>query len=192
MTCIVGGVTEDGHVILGSDSASSNRHTIHHALNPKLFKLHPAGSAEPVSLILGFTSSWRMGQVLQHQLAPPSFYGDPWTWVVSNLVPKIRRVLKDGGFATIKDNQEIGGTFLLGVKGRLFTVQDDFSVIEEEGGFDGVGSGGDHAQAAMYAARHATELTTEETLKIGLETAAYYVTTVAGPMHFISTEEEDS
>lgn len=59
MTCIIG-LENKGKVYMGADSASSNGYSINVSGNPKLFRSGP--------FLIGFTSSWRMGQLLQHQL----------------------------------------------------------------------------------------------------------------------------
>lgn len=52
----------------------------------------------------------------------------------------------------MKDNErEEGGTFLVGVKGRLYAVYDDYQVATAADGFAAVGSGEQVALGALFA-----------------------------------------
>jgi hypothetical protein len=57
-------------------------------------------------------------------------------------IDKVRTVLKDGGFATKEKEMEQGGTFLVGIRGRLFSVQSDYQIAESASRFEAVGCGG--------------------------------------------------
>ena len=183
MTCIVGMVdAKAGTVRLGADSASSNGWTIRDTKTPKLcgFKyphLDPEGDG--FDLVLGYTSSYRMGQLLMQALTVPSRgHDDVEKWVVTKFVPAVRDVFKTGGFAKVDSNVETGGTFLLGIEGRLFEIQDDYSALEAIAPFGACGSGEAFAMGAM-----ATGASIDDALKVAAELTA----TVRGPFNFIET-----
>lgn len=126
MTCIVGIETEGG-VIMGADSAGVAG-----------LKLEIRGDEKVCRsgrIVMGFTSSFRMGQLvrfalpnIQPETSDLSSREAAFEWAVTKFIPHIRKVLADGGFREKKDEVESGGTFLVGVGPYLFAVGDDFQV----------------------------------------------------------------
>jgi ATP-dependent protease HslVU (ClpYQ) peptidase subunit len=146
MTCIVG-VRGKGAVWLGGDSAG-----IDGALNlrlrqdPKVFRRGEIG--------IGFTTSFRMGQLLMAKLDVPALPGrssDLYRWMVADFVDAVRHCLKEGGFAARSNEVESAGCFLVAARGRLFSVESDYQVGEEAGGLSAVGCGHAYAMGALYA-----------------------------------------
>lgn len=138
MTCIVGLVDQEtGDVWMGGDSAGAAGHHLEIRTQPKVFLKGP--------VVVGYTTSFRMGQLLQYQLKVPAERDEndeliePFEWMVTKFVEAIRSCLKDGGFAQKKDEVETGGTFLVGYRGRLFSLYDDYQVAELTQPFNVVG-----------------------------------------------------
>lgn len=182
MTAIAG-LVHEGRVYIGCDSLSSNP-TYHRkdvVTNPKVFELSapPYGSG-PV--LIGYTSSWRMGQLLKHKLTLPDVMhaDDPMDYLIVHFVEAVRQTLKTGGYAEMENGVERGGTFLVGYGGRLFTVQGDYSVLESVDGFDACGSGGSQVKAVLHATRE-MKLKPEARITLALESAAAHNVTVQGP-----------
>lgn len=178
MTCIVG-IAKDGRVILGADSAGVGGWDRRIRADRKVFK-----NGE---LIFGFTSSFRMGQLLQFNLtAPPIHEGhEPYEYAVKQLVPAIRDTLRGGGYTKTDNGREEGGAFLVGFRGRLFAVHNDFQVAESRECYESVGCGCDLAMGAMHAL---PELEPMKRLEAGLQAAAYFSAGVAGPFNFVELE----
>jgi ATP-dependent protease HslVU (ClpYQ) peptidase subunit len=144
MTCIVG-IEHDGKVYMGGDSAGASGWDIKNISCKKVFvKDH---------LIIGYTWSWRMGQIIEFAEDIPcltdEFKKDGYAYLVKSFVPYIRKLFKDEGFSTIKDNFETGGNFLVGINGKLYEIQQDFSVLRSTDGFAAVGCGANYALGAM-------------------------------------------
>jgi hypothetical protein len=95
--------------------------------------------------------------------------------------------MKNGGYATIKDGVEFGGTFLVGFKGRLFRIADDFQVGESEHGFDACGSGEDVALGSLFSTRLLTARSAQERLEEALRAAETFNAGVRGPFHFVES-----
>jgi len=143
MTCIVGWV-ENGKVCMGADSAGISGWQKTLRKDPKVFR-----NGE---FLIGFTSSFRMGQLIRYSFTPPVQDGeDSFEYLATKWVNALRECLKQGGFATLKDSVETGGTLLVGYRGRLFRVDDDYQVGESQYPFDAVGSGAQVALGACYA-----------------------------------------
>lgn len=177
MTAIVG-IAEKGRVWMGSDSAgvAELEMTVYRA--PKAFRTGP--------YVMGYTDSFRMGQVLQHVFRPPPPPRKPEQlerFLVSRWVDALRAQLKHAGYATRRDEQESGGVFLLGVHGRLFFVDSDYQVGEPSDGYDAVGCGRELARGALFATQGQDP---ETRISIALRAAQHFSAGVRGPFHVVS------
>lgn len=151
VTCVVGVEYEENgerKVLLAADSAATNDYTTQVVRGPKVFRVG--------DLLIGFTTSFRMGQLLQYRLPhclPKKAHEhlDPMEHIITNVIPAIIYALDDGRY--IKDqNQRIeAGTYLIGCSGRLFEVSDGFGVCEWQDGYGAIGSGYQPALGAMFA-----------------------------------------
>lgn len=180
MTAIAG-LVHGGRVYIGSDSLSSNPYNKDVVTNPKVIEIGtPPYGAGP--MLVGFTSSWRMGQLLQHKVTLPDVIHatDPLEYLVVHFVDAVRKALKDGGYAETHDGQESGGYFLVGYGGHLFTVQADYSVIESSHGFDATGSGYKEVLAVLHATRD-LKRSPEDRITLALEAASTFTPSVQGP-----------
>lgn len=147
MTCITG-VVHEGRVYIGGDSAGVARSS--YALtvrrDAKVFVNGP--------FAMGFTTSFRMGQLLRYAFMPPPHDPpemDVYRYMVTKFVDGVRDCLKAGGYAYKEKDHEEGGTFLVGYRGRLFQIASDYQVGEAIDGYDAVGSGEHAALGALYA-----------------------------------------
>lgn len=146
MTCIAGVVGDDGRVYIGGDSAGVSGWSIRTRADAKVFKRG--------EWVFGFTESFRMGQLIRYQLTlpkPPERPREMDRWLATTFIDALRQTFKDGGYAIAKNEQEFGGTFLVGLRGRLYYVGSDYQVGECLHGFDAVGCGQDEARGALYA-----------------------------------------
>jgi ATP-dependent protease HslVU (ClpYQ) peptidase subunit len=171
LTCIVG-IVAGGDVIIGGDSAGVGGSLIMRRLDPKVFRVGP--------FLIGYTSSFRMGQLLRFRLQiperPPEL--DVYEFMCTRFVDAVRQCFKDGGYAKKDNEQESGGCFLIGYAGRLFEIDSDYQVGEMRDGYDAVGSGTYVALGAFHAT---AGLTAEERALKALEAAAHFTTTVCAP-----------
>lgn len=176
MTCIVG-IANGTTVFLGGDSASVGGLDISRTLHPKVFKNGP--------YVIGYTTSFRMGQLLEFAKLPQPNKEDKenlYRFMITKFVPAIRALFKEGGYLKTKDSQEAGGTFLVGIKGELFIVDDDFQVQQKPEHFYACGCGEPYALGAMFAS---PDLPPKERLALALEAAQSYSAGVRAPFHFV-------
>lgn len=171
MTCIVGFVEGDT-VWMGGDSAGVGGYSLIVRADQKVFRNGP--------MLFGFTTSFRMGQLLRYQLTVPDH--DPRVdvekYMVSTFITAVRECLKSHGWASKKDEREEGGTFLAGYRGRLFRIDSDYQVGEARDGFDAVGCGDDIARGALFASAH---LAGQERIELALRAAERHSAGVRGP-----------
>lgn len=149
MTCIVG-LIHDGTVYIGGDSAGIAGYSLTVRADEKVFANGP--------FLMGFTTSFRMGQLLRYKLTPPTHpYVEPGQlmdvpkYMVTCFIDAVRECLKAGGYAEKLNEQESGGKFLVGYSGRLFIIDSDYQVGESLDGYAAVGCGADIALGALHA-----------------------------------------
>ena len=178
MTCVVG-ITHKSRVWIGGDSAGTAGWDQVIRVDEKVFVNGP--------MVFGFTTSFRMGQLLRYRLAIPDRYPDVdvMKFMCTSFVDAVRDVLKSGGFARAKDSAESGGTFLVGYQGRLFEIGSDYQVGESVDGYGAVGCGDSYALGSLYGSTGAPESRIEK----AIEAASYFSAGVAGPVVCVSGGE---
>lgn len=147
MTCIVG-IVQNGSVYIGGDSAGvDGSWALVVRADRKVFRNG--------DFVMGFTSSFRMGQLLAFDFHPPAPRAgvDVMAYMVTDFIDAARNRMKAGGYARTRDSAEEGGTFLVGYKGRLFHVGQDYQVGESTHGFDAVGCGDQLALGSLRSTR---------------------------------------
>ena len=183
MTCIVG-LESEGRVWMGGDRAAVDQsHYLSHCEQPKVFRRG--------DLVFGYTTSFRMGQLLQFKLKVPELTEDQPIdeYMATAFIDAVRDCLKEGGYTRVDCSRETIGTFLVGVRGRLYIVDDDYNVRRDNGGFNAVGSGLSVALGSMHSTAK-LRLHPRERIAMALEAASTFITTVRGPFDIICEREE--
>jgi hypothetical protein len=91
--------------------------------------------------------------------------------------------MKDGGYLKADNGRESGGVFLVGVRGRLFEIDDDYHAREMLEQYDAVGSGVSVALGSLYST---TGQDPETRIRVALEAAEQFVTSVRAPFHILT------
>ncbi|MFC9606078.1 hypothetical protein ACFTTN_21765 [Streptomyces niveus] len=177
MTAVVG-LVHKHRVYLGGDSAGVAGYQLTIRADPKVFLNGP--------YVMGFTSSFRMGQLLRHSLSAPHPEGDLNQFMCTRFVDAVRTCLKDGGWARKDAEQEEGGTFLVGIHGRLFTLDSDYQVAESADGYDAAGCGDQLALGSLHTTT-ARDMKPHQRLTAALDAAAHHSAGVRGPYSFAAT-----
>lgn len=179
MTCIVG-IEHDGGVIIGGDSAGVAGWSTTCRADTKVFKVGP--------YIMGFTSSFRMGQLLRYKLnvAAPGEdeLKDLDRFVATTFIDAVRQTFKDGGYARVEYTQEEGGSFLLGVAGRLYEIASDYQFGRSVSGFAAVGCGDDIALGSLHTTAK-YDFAPKVRVELALQAAADLSGGVMGPFTII-------
>ncbi len=154
MTCIVG-MLKDGAVYMTGDHIGTDGYDVEVQCRSKVFRNG--------DFIIGYTSSFRMGQILEHMWEPPKKpkeCRDVLSYMVKHVVPSIIKVFDDNKFMRVStdsddatkrsvNGQAYGGEFLVGYREHLFKIQSDFAVLECVKPFDSIGAGEDFAKGAF-------------------------------------------
>jgi ATP-dependent protease HslVU (ClpYQ) peptidase subunit len=176
MTCIVGIETVDG-VLIGGDSAGVSGWTVHTRADQKVFRNGPA--------IFGFTSSFRMGQILRYHLTVPEpVEKDLDRYMATSFITAVRSALKDEGFAEVKNNQEQGGTFLVGIRKTLYFVDGDYQIGRSTDHYAACGVGADIALGSLYSTKGIK--IPRERLRRALTAAEHFSIGVTRPFHYVA------
>jgi len=142
MTCIVGFISNK-EVYIGGDSAGVSGLNITPRKDSKVFKRG--------NFLIGYTSSFRMGQLLRFKLTVPTQPPEisDYEYMCTHFIDAVRKCLKNGGYSTVNDNKEEIGTFLVGYKTKLYMIEDDLQVAESYYNYESVGCGSQYAKGAL-------------------------------------------
>lgn len=182
-TCIIA-LRHSGHLYMAGDSAGVNGWLQqYHVTTEKVFKKG--------EYLFGFTSSWRMGQLLQHKLDIPDKREKtkPRVHMATEFIEAVRSCLKKGGYMKISDNVESGGTFLVGYRKMIFVVESNFQVLQIDEPYLAVGCGAQIALGSLYTSRRKKD--PRKILRIALEAAERFSAGVRRPFMLVSTEREE-
>ncbi len=191
MTCIVG-MEFEGKVLLAGDiqGTGGNNKIIH--TQAKVFRRN--------GIVIGYTTSYRFGQLLEHVLpdpVPPEKDTEIYRWLVTVLIPNIRKVMKEElGLQADDDGSGYkipGGEALIGVRSQLWYLQDDFSVLRSVEGFSAVGSGYEYALGSistslnMLGKKKPTMKDVESILRLAVTAAGTYSPSVGTSSVIVTT-----
>jgi len=184
MTVIVG-LVKDKTVWMGSDSAGIGGLSMSHRLDSKVFVNK--------QVLIGYTSSFRMGQILQYNLTPPKH--DPvhsnMEYMVKTFIPSVRSMLKKHGFQKTVNGEISSGTFLVGYNGQLYQIEGDYQVCRVTESYQTCGCGGDIALGSLFSTE-SLNINPKKRIKIALSAAARFSAGVCKPFHIISQTSKDN
>ena len=180
MTCIVGIVDRDG-VYIGGDSSgvSTESLALQIRADEKVFRNK--------DFIFGFTTSFRMGQILRYDFVPPIHPPEKSTYhyMVSNFIKGVRNSLRVGGFLCKENLVEKGGTFIVGYRKSLFIIESDFQVAQVVDNFTAVGCGADYAKGVLWELRD-SKTRPKEKIRRALKAAEHFSAGVRRPFKIIT------
>lgn len=182
MTCIVA-IAQGGTVYMAADHAASDDKSgwIIARKDPKVFKVGQYGIA--------FTDSFRMGQILQYSWTPPKYTPTKTNsgldkFMRTKFVESVKDAFKSGGYGGFSSGQEDeGGIFLIGVCGKVFTMDQDFHIAENIVNYMAEGSGAMFALGALHATKN--QKNPKMRMKLALEAAADFSMSVKPPFTYI-------
>lgn len=177
MTCIVGWIEESKgkrDVWIGGDSAGVGGLSLRIRKDTKVFRNG--------DMLFGYTSSFRMGQLLRYSLNIPeqSKSKSDYEYMCTDFIDAVVSLFEKKKYSKINNNEITGGTFLVGYKGNLYCIEDDFQIGIPALNFEAVGCGSTIAMGAMHALR---KLKYQPKLRIkkAIDAAAEFSAGVQGP-----------
>lgn len=174
MTCIVA-LKDGARIVMGADSAGVGGYSRANRMDPKIYRVG--------TMLIGFTTSFRMGQLLGYSLKLPHHHTDVLveTYMATEFINAVRECLKTGGWAQKEKEVEQGGTFLIAYRGRIFGVQSDYQVAENAEAYNAVGCGEDLALGSLHASAQSDGLSAQQRVLMALEAAAAFSAGVHPP-----------
>ena len=157
MTTIAVKRMEDGQgVIFASDTQTTTGNE--RSYSEKVFQVGP--------VVFGMAGRLRDLNVVKHHLKAPTYTArdkaDPEKWVVTKLIPELRKVLHENGRLEVNREQESSDSVaLIALDGLCGEIGPDFSLSETGEPFWAIGSGSQFAKGAMAvgaSARDAVEV----------------------------------
>lgn len=175
---------ETGEVYIGGDSSAVAEYDMLTIATPKVFHVG--------EMLFGFAGHFRFGQIVQHAFVPPKYKGGDITAYMSrDMMEALREAAHDSGFLKNIDGRDRAGLGIVGFRGRLFILQDEFEVLEPTDSIASIGCGYPYAIGAMRALTQAQpDLSVEQRMQIALETSEYYSGGVRGPFRILKLEGE--
>jgi len=146
MTAIAA-IIADGKIWMGGDSAGVCVGSLSLVVrkDPKVFIRD--------KFIIGFTSSFRMGNLLQYSFKipdhPPKMPDDVYMNTI--FIDAVRECFKNGGYSYTNNGQESGGQFMVGYNKKLYVIGGDFQVGVPVDNFSACGCGGDLCLGSLYS-----------------------------------------
>lgn len=177
MTCIVG-LEHDGLVTIGGDAAAVEESRLTRYVEPKVFTVG--------EYLIGFCDSFRMGQLLQYRLKVPRQVAgvDDMTHLCTVFIDAVRKCFHQGGFAKTTEGEDAGGVFLVGYRGALYCVDEDYHLGRSMLGYEAIGVG-DHFALGSLAS---TAGDPQARVHMALHAAALHSTSVAEPFTVLTTD----
>lgn len=174
MTCIAG-IAKNGKVYIGADSVGVSDHNRSIRNDSKVFIVG--------EFLIGFTTSFRMGQLLQYSLKVPKKSDNMpvMEYLITVFIPKLQDCLKSG---TFEGEDGGGGVFLLGYNGKLYKIWQDFQVEEPKCQYSACGSGENLALGSLYSTTSNEDCS--QRIMDALNAAEAFNTNVAGPFNVLS------
>lgn len=136
MTTIAGMIRQNQVYIAGDTQSSDGYHKLARQ-DTKVF--------EKQGIAFGFTTSYRMGQILKyHTKIPPYPFKEPaplYEWMVTQFIPSFIHSLEEHKWIEKEKDRVRGGQILVGIGPKLFQIDNDFQVIEPNLTYYAIGSG---------------------------------------------------
>jgi ATP-dependent protease HslVU (ClpYQ) peptidase subunit len=180
MTCIVG-ITDGKRIVMGADSAASTTD------NPEIYSFATEKIFTTGEYVVGVCGSYRAGQIVRWEMdwpEPPEPGVDIEGFMVREVVKAISQALVANRFKGATEGTRVP-QFMIGLRGRLFTLTGDESVGSLKAPWMAIGSGRHSAYGALHVLA-AFELELEDKVRRTLGAAQSQVANVREPFHLLS------
>lgn len=179
MTAIAALIDDIGKIWIGGDSAASDNDTFSLTIrkDEKVFMNY--------NMLIGCTSSFRMISLLKYAFVPPGHPEcmSPEAYMNTIFIEEVRRCFRDGGYIWTENGRESGGNFIVGYKGCLYEIFDDFQVAVPVDPYLACGCGHDLCLGSLYST---VGQPPEERLRMALSAAERFSAGVRSPFVIMS------
>lgn len=167
MTSIVGYIDrKNKKAYIGGDTQGSSSSIKMDRKDIKVF--------EKEGILFGFTTSYRMGQLIKYSLNIPRILSkeDEHEYMVARFIPELIKLYDESKYLQ-KDHQgqAQGGIFIAIVNDRLFEIESDFQVNEPNYDYTSVGCGFKLCLGSLFTTYKMKNMTVKEKVELALESA---------------------
>ncbi len=190
MTCILAW-TDGQSVLLAGDSGGTKAAIKFRIKHSKVF----LRTGEDKTIWgFGFTGSFTVAQILQYTLALPSISPkeDIRGIIVRDFIPEFQKLCDEANTIDDKgpDGKENAAEIIIAVRGKIFIVDVDFSVLEHDRPYCGLGNGSPYALGAFHQQLKKNPPQTPEDCQVllwnAIATSTEFITGIEEPFHIIS------
>ena len=175
MTCIAA-IAQDGIVYMAGDSAASepNAGGITTVTSPKIFIKD--------EYLIGYAGSFRMGKFIQYTVEFPKL--PSWAkggakldeFMNGTVSPSIRKQVREH---ELEQSEKEGFGLVIGIRGSIFEVDEEWAAYENIRNYTAIGSGGDIAIGSLYSTNKWGNA--KKRLQTAMEASALYNSYVSAP-----------
>jgi len=187
MTCIVGYV-KGGDVYMGADSFVGGEWSRYQTAEPKVRVLAVPGLRHPV--LVAVTGLLRIKTILDH-MSMPAMIADQRRWVDEIFIDALRQAMWAAGYIKWEDGQEQmpePNVLLMGFGGHLYSIENNFQVLQVAQPYLAEGAGMFHAEGAMAAMESIKPvIAPKRRVELALRAAAAHSPYVAPPYAIFRT-----
>ncbi len=192
MTLIIAYVDEENKTTyIGADSSGIKGDTKYIQKNPKVFYNH-----HNFKFLIGFTSSFRMGQILQYNLIPPDIpklmleRDELERYMVTDFIEEVRSTFDDYGYLQrFEDGDDKGGVFFVAYENKLFLIDGDFHVSSFTINYAAIGCAEPEAMGSLSTIERLNpQMHPEDKIKLAFTVAHKHTTCVYNPYIVLKTK----
>jgi hypothetical protein len=138
------------------------------------------------NVVMGSTSTFRHIDLLKYTkdlFEEADFYKGTdldHEYMVTKFIPNLIKLFEDG--IKSEDSKDKGASFIIGVKNKLFEIQNDYSVLEPTDGYASVSCGYDIAMGSLYSTKN-LKMSIPDKIRIALESAEHVCRTCMQNMY---------
>jgi hypothetical protein len=118
---------------------------------------------------------------------PKQIVDDDMSHMCTVFIDACRKTFHQGGYAKTQDGEDAGGVLLVGYRGALYCIDDDYSVGRSALGYEAIGCG-DHFALGSLAS---TSGDPEARVQMALYSAALHSTSVCEPFTVLTQSTQE-
>jgi ATP-dependent protease HslVU (ClpYQ) peptidase subunit len=178
MTCIVA-VKHNKKIYMGGDRCLSDYESSFYmpTTDPKIFKKD--------NMVIGYAGSVRMGKVIKYDFEPPkSNVRNLEKYMNIDFINALRECLERNNLKldSVSPERNDVADLIIGMRGRIFIVEDDWQVTEHTYDYLSIGSGSPYALGSLHST---ADLPPNERVEKALKAADQFSITVCQPFDYI-------
>ena len=180
MTCIVG-INTGKKIIIAGDRLGSDGFTYG--------KYHEKVFAKD-GFIFGVTGSYRVMQLIKYKFVIPKMNvgQEVDNYIYNDFTDAFIKLIRENNCAIKKDNiDSMEACLLFGFKNKLYQMESNFQILNNQKGYDAIGSGCYHAVSSLYSTND-FNITPEDRLKRAIICASEFVLSVNSNIDFVELQ----